>query len=201
MPEQTSHSMNPNKIALFTLFTLLFIVLISCGERESDENGPKRYFDLKGFVENQIVYLDEKKPEVDKSASLDGEVKVIRTRDIDWKKELELFVQADINKPAYAQSYDVIRKDSLTYEYKLKANTDLPVRYLKIVSDTSIKSPVKVIAVLESRNRIYESQKNIELTCSKKDNLWHLSTYTVKGYQKLIFMDPKEFEISSKIGL
>ncbi|KQS34264.1 hypothetical protein ASG33_02980 [Dyadobacter sp. Leaf189] len=176
-------------------------MLASCDQQAADDNEVKRYFDLKGFVENQIVYLNEKKPLATKSAKLDGELETVKSDAIDWKKELELFIQADINKPSYAQSYDVTRKDSSTYEYRLKENSDLPVRYLKIVTDTTVKSPTKVMATLLSRNRIYESEKQIEFTCQKKDNLLQISAYSVKGYQKLIFMEPKRFEISARIGL
>ncbi|WP_229206854.1 hypothetical protein [Dyadobacter crusticola] len=202
MPQQINHEKSFVHATALYFFILLFTtIMTSCDQQRADENAIKRYFDLKGFVENQIVYLNEKKPEAMKSAKLDGELQTVKSRDIDWKKELELFIQADINKPSYAQSYNVVRKDSSTYEYRLRENADLPVRYLKIVTDSTIQSPVKVLAVLQSHNRIYESEKQIELTCIEKDNLWQVSAYSVKGYQKLIFMEPKHFEISSRIGL
>ena len=179
---------------------LAAFVLFGCDEGKTDEKNEKNYYDLRGFVENQIVYLKEKKPKIIKTAKLDGETQTVESAEIDWDKELGLFLQADINKPSYAQSYDVVRKDSATIEYRLKQNADLPVRYLKIVVDTLIKSPVRVTAVIQSQNRIYQSEKNIELTCSRKGNLPQISSYSVTGYQKLIFMDPKSFSVSSKIG-
>ncbi|KAA0991087.1 hypothetical protein [Dyadobacter aurulentus] len=184
----------------FVFAFLACFVLFGCDERKTDERNEKAYYDLRGFVEDQIVYLKEKKPQVTKTAKLDGEAQTIQSAEIDWDKEFGLFLQADINKPSYAQSYDVVRKDSATFEYRLKQNADLPVRYLKIVVDTLLKSPVRVTAIIQSKNRIYESEKNIELTYSRKNNLPQISFYLVSGYQKLIFMEPKSFSITSKIG-
>ena len=177
-----------------------FFLLLSCeAERTEDKN--KVYYDLKGFIDNQIVYLSEKKPEVSKTTMLDNKRELIKSKEIDWKKELELFSQADINKPAYRQSYDVSRKDSLHFEYTLKPQMDLPVQYLKITLDSMTSQPIHVQALLKSQNKIYTSEKEIELFCGSKDNVRELSFYRVKGYQKLILMDKRSFDISSKIGL
>jgi hypothetical protein len=180
---------------------VLFTSLSSCQEKKVEEKNKKYYYDLKGFAENQIVYLEERKPRVHKTAFLSGKKEIATTREIDWKKELGLFIQADINKPAYRQSYEVIHNDSTHYEYKLRPNMNLPVQYLKIVTDPNFNQPVYVKALLKSENKIYKSEKEIELTCTESNNLWQLSSYTVKGYQKLIFMDKKSFQITSKIGL
>ena len=188
------------KLILLGCFFLL-TGLLSCETDPEEQDVEKKYFDLKGFIENQIVYLSEKKPMVSKVMQLDQKKESIKTDQIDWKKELELFIQSDINKSSYRNSYDVIRSDSSTYEYKLRDSASLPVHYLKIITDSVLHQPVYVKALLKSENRIYRSEKNIELVCSRKDNLLELSSYTIQGYQKLIFMDSRPFMISAKIGL
>ncbi|MCE6988393.1 hypothetical protein [Dyadobacter sp. CY323] len=178
-----------------------FFLLLSCEADRTEDDKDKVYFDLKGFIENQIVYLSEKRPKVSKTTMLDGKSEEVRSSEIDWKKELELFSQADINKPAYRQSYSVSRKDSLHFEYTLKPQMDLPVQYLRISVDSVTSQPIHIQALLKSHNKIYTSEKEIELFCSSKDNVWELSTYRVKGYQKLVLMDKRSFAIFSKIGL
>jgi hypothetical protein len=187
---------------LFLIFLILIGVLVTACQREEDQNKDEKfYFDLKSFVENQIVYLNDKKPVVTKTVGLDGKQVSNQSKDIDWKKELELFVQADLNKPSYRQSYIIERKDSSIYEYRLKPNVDLPVRYLKIVTDTSLHQPIYVKASFQSANKIYKSEKTIEMSSTRKDNRWELTSYAVNGYQQLIFMDRKAFDIKAKIGL
>nr|WP_295929197.1 hypothetical protein [uncultured Dyadobacter sp.] len=183
------------------LLVLLFLSLTSCGREEAQDDGPKVYYDLKGFIENQIIYLNDKKPEISKTARLGGKSEVSTTREVDWKKELELFVQADLNKPSYRQSYDIARSDSMRYEYKVRANVNLPVRYLKIETDSVLKQPLYIEALIHTSNKIYDSEKKIVMWLGKKDNLLQVNSYEVDGYQKLVLMDKKVFSIRTKIGL
>ena len=189
-----------NKSSLF-LFVICLLVLSSCRDEETDPNEKKTYYDLKGFVDNQIVYLNEKKPKVTKTVRLDGKKEVRAETETDWKKELELFAQADINKPAYRNSYSIIRSDSSVYEYRIKEGEKLPVQYLMIKVDSATQQPVSVKALLRSENKIYSSEKSIELTSSRRNSLLEVSAYSVKGYQKLLFMNRKSFDITAKIGL
>ncbi len=180
---------------------ILLFSLVSCHQDEARDDAPKVYYDLKGFIGNQIVYLNEKKPEVSKTAVLAGKRVVTKTREIDWKKELELFVQADINKPSYRQSYEVIRNGPLHYEYRLKPGNDLPVAYLKVDTDSVLKQPLYVEALIRATNKIYNSEKKVVLNAAKQDNLLEVNSYEVSGYQKLIFVEKKEFSIIGQIGL
>jgi len=185
-----------------TIVSAIFLFsLVSCREEETRDDAPKAYYDLKGFVENQIVYLNEKKPEVSKTAVLGTKREVSQTREMDWKKELELFIQADINKPSYRQSYEVIGNGPLHYEYRLKPGNDLPVVYLKIDTDSVLKQPLHVEALIRTKNKIYNSEKKVVLNTRKHNGLLEVSSYEVNGYQKLIFVEKKEFGIRGQIGL
>lgn len=189
------------KIAPTILFLAVIVSLSGCSDQDSEKDGEKVYYDLRGFIENQIVYMTEKRPEVTKTTFLNGESETSKTKDINWKKELELFLQADLNKPSYKRSYNIVRKDSSWYEYTLKPSANLPVRYLKITTGKNLNQPVYVKALIRVENKIYKSEKEIELTCAYRNNLFELSAYSVKGYQKLIFLEEKSFRIDSKIGL
>lgn len=183
----------------FVAAVLLFS-LVSCRREESQDDAPKLYYDLKGFIENQIVYLSEKKPKVSKTALLGSKRETSETRGIDWKKELELFVQADINKPSYRQRYEVVQNGPLHYEYRLKPGNDLPVAYLKIDTDSILRQPLHVEALIRASNKIYNSEKKVILNAAKRDNLVEIKSYEVDGYQKLIFVEKKVFSIRGQIG-
>lgn len=184
----------------FLTIVLLLCSLVSCTPEESRDDAPKVYYDLKGFVENQITYLNDKKPEVRKTAVLGPNREVSKSRSVDWKKELELFVQADINKPSYRQAYEMVHNGPLRFEYRLKPGNDLPVSYLIIETDSVLKQPLRVEALLRAENKIYKSEKKIVLECAKRDNLIGISAYDVAGYQKLIFVEKKVFSIHGEIG-
>ena len=180
---------------------ILLFSLVSCRQEETRDDAPKVYYDLKGFIENQIVYLNEKKPEVSKTAVLGNKREVSVTREVDWKKELELFVQADINKPSYRQSYEVVQPGPLHYEYRLKPGNDLSVAYLKIDTDSVLKQPLHVEALIRTKNKIYNSERKLVLDARKHNSLLEVNSYEVNGYQKLIFVEKKKFGIRGQIGL
>jgi hypothetical protein len=203
------HKIHTNALSIQTFRKqyLTLIILISgffvsgCENEAAQQKTINTYFDLKGLIENQIVYLNERKPKVTKTIVLNGKKEINSSASIDWKKELELFTQADINKPAYKNSYSIIRKNATEYEYRLNEKEDLNVRFLKVKIDTIQKQPRFIQALLRSENRIYESEKYIELTFSNINNEWQPVSYSVKGYQKLLMMNPKTFNVFAKIGL
>jgi hypothetical protein len=179
---------------------LVAMCFFSCTE-EPQENKEQRksYYDVKGFVEGQIFLLNGLKPKVSKTMTIGGQTTQVATQDIDWKKELELFAQADINKPAYRQSYEVSRPDSLSWIYVLKGNESLPVQRLAITLDTPDGLPATVEAFLKSENKLYRSEKHIQLKCIIKDNRPRISSYHITGFQKLVTMDKKPFTVTSEV--
>lgn len=187
--------------ALLLFFMSLNLVLSGCHADDEKRSERKAYFDMKGFVDNQIVYLNDKNPPLDKQAVLDGKQEKLDVKSVDWKKELELFAQADINKPAYSKSYAVDSSAANFLHYSIKTEEKLPVQDLQIRLDSLTKTPVYIRAILKSENRIYQSEKTIELRCLKKNNLWEIESYSISGFQKLMFMDKRTFSINSKIGL
>ncbi|WP_159469545.1 hypothetical protein [Dyadobacter sp. 3J3] len=192
-----------SKFSFFTqilyLFCGIFLFLTSCDSAQEKQSKVMTYYDLKGFIESQISVLNKEKPEVVKTMSVSGKNETRTSREMDWKKELELFIQADINKPAYSKSYSITKPDSLTIVYALTTGESLPVRYLKIEMDKTSGTPVLVQALLRAENKLYQSEKNIEMHGSVKGGLWYLKTYKITGYQKLATMDKKVFYVSAHV--
>ena len=182
------------------IFPIIIILLLSgCDQPQEKAKEKKIYYDLKGFIETQIEFLSEQKPIVDKVMSVSGKNESRSTREVDWKKELELFIQADINKPAYSKSYAVSKPDSLTSVYTLKTEENISVKSVRIQLDKTTGNPVLIQARLRSENKLYQSEKNVELHCKSESNQWHLTSYSIKGYQKLATMDRKNFDIQAKV--
>jgi hypothetical protein len=176
-------------------YSILFLVLFfsACSTQPADQT--KHYYDLKAFVDAQIKLLNQQKPTVSKQMMADGKSEQKQMVVSDWAKELELFRQLDLNKQAYILSYETTRPDSMTYEYKLKATEKATVRLLKIVLNKK-KQVIVVEAVVKTENQLYDSEKELTLSCDtdKKGN-WTIKNYSVKGQQHLTMTDKKTFEI------
>lgn len=182
------------------LFIIVSILIIGSCQNPTDTNASKNYFDLKGFIETQVTELNKRKPLVSKTMTMGTDKDSISTTAIDWAKELELFTQADLNKQAYQLSYEITQPTPDTYVYMLKSGEKLPVKSLKIVMDETSKQPKRVEALLKEENKLYDSEKQLSLTCTlRPEGVWLIKTYEISGFQHLTLADKKAFSVKGVI--
>ncbi len=177
------------------LILSLLVLVTACQTSAETEQLPDVYFDVKGFVENQIVLLNKQKPTIEKTMVVGTDKETRRTNEVNWQRELELFIQADLNKPAFRQSYGIAQPDPLTFEYTIKTEEDLPVRYLKVVLDQPNGRPTLIEAKVVAKNKLYESEKNLLMRCAEQAGAWRVSVYEIKGFQELVISDRKPFDV------
>jgi len=184
-------------------FLFLFILVLFLGSctNPTDTAAVQNYFNLKGFIENQIAELNKRKPLVNKEMALGDKNENMQTTEIDWRQELELFTQTDLNKQAYQLSYTISQPSSSTFLYTLKNGEKLPVKSLKIVLDEVSKQPKLVEALLQEDNRLYDSEKKLQLTCTMRpEGVWLIKTYEINGFQHLSITDKKTFLVKGTIN-
>lgn len=174
------------------ILLLLLLFLASCTQSENKIQS-KSYYDLAGLMNQQISDLSEKKPVVDKTVILVDKQERIETKDIDWNKELELFIQADLNKQSYQSGYTIDVKDKRV-NYQLKAGEKLSVTGLTIEFDEK-DLPKHIEATIHTKNYLYESDK--KLTAELVNN--QLKSYKIEGYQELFVGSRKHFSVEGKI--
>jgi hypothetical protein len=172
------------------LLSLLF--LASCTQSENKIQS-KTYYDLAGLMNQQISDLSAKKPLVEKTVVLADKQERIETKDIDWNKELELFLQADLNKQSYQSGYTIEVKDKKN-SYQLKKGEKLPVTQLVIEFDEK-DLPKHIEATMHTKNYLYESAK--KLTADLENS--QLKTYKIEGYQELFIGSKKSFSVEGKV--
>jgi hypothetical protein len=174
------------------ILLLLSLFLASCTQSENKIQS-KTYYDLAGLINQQISDLSAKKPLVEKTVILADKQELIETKDIDWNKELELFLQADLNKQSYQSGYTIDTKDKIV-SYQLKAGEKLSVTQLLIEFDEK-DLPKHIEATMHTNNYLYESDK--KLTADLVNN--QLKTYKIEGYQELFVGSRKNFGVVGKI--
>ena len=179
------------------IFLLLSLagLFFSC-QPSPETTSVKTYYDLKGFLEKQVIGLNKQKPSVLKETKIGNSKDQKTTNAIDWNKELEIFLQTDLNKPAYKLSYVINRPDSTTYEYRLKDGEKMTVKYLKISVGLLSKQIEKLEAVVKQSNQLYHSEKQLLFTCAPAQNgQWQIKTYEVSGFQQLAMAEKKTFSV------
>lgn len=188
--------MKPFILLLLCLFTF------SCDSSTTQTASKPVYFDVAGYVKGQIQALSAQKPTVAKNAFINQKTNSQTTKAIDWEKELELFVQADINKPAFRNSYSVARPDSLTYQYTLKLTEEkLTVRALTVKLDSTTRQPAQITALLKSENPLYQSERRLVLESGANGAKgWGVRKYQVEGFQQLTYFDRNEFRVRGNVN-
>lgn len=182
--------MKKNTSILLVLFILA--ALAGC-TNETSSKAPKKYFDLDGFIKAQIAVLEKSKPTIKKLAEVNDKSETISTKNINWQHELELFLQADINKQAYLLSYDSLMTES-TVTYTLKKGEKSPVKTLSI-SYYDSQLPSRVVATMNTSNYLYDSEKNVSLHLVNGK----LKSYQIEGFQKMFVGDKKTFLVKGEV--
>jgi hypothetical protein len=186
--------------AFFPLCFLFVSVLTGC-DNPAQQTQSNVYYDVAGFVKGQIAELSAKKPLVDKNVLVNNEHNQQATRDVNWNRELELFTQADINKPALRSSYQITRPDSLTYEYTLKKSEErLTVRSLLVKLDPATHQPRRIEAVLQTNNPLYSSERHLLLESGPaQGQQWRVAHYKLSGFQQLSYFSKNEFMVEGRV--
>lgn len=184
------------------LFTLVF--LSSCNVDRLLEKKSNDYYDVQSLLKEQLLLLEELRPQVSKTIMIDGEkeVKEITFDSIGWQNELDIFNLADINKPVLKDQYEAFelnKNGKRIIRYKAKSER-LGISNLEIAFDKQglIR---KLSAVYEESNYLYSSVRKLELDFELHHGQPLISAYAVSGNQKMIMKDPVDFRITSNVLL
>lgn len=104
------------------LFLLACLALLSSCQPSQKEAAEMeaRFFDLKGFISAEMERLNQEQPSVRKKVSINGKTEEHDFQQLHYEKELDVFIQSDINRLAWYDKYQV---DSLMENGQLKALT------------------------------------------------------------------------------
>jgi hypothetical protein len=183
----------------FVLVCLTLFLLHACSTKEKEPlHNPtqiEKYFPLGKFIEDQIDLLDG--AEVTKVIAIKGREESVSTiLDGDaWRKELDLFIQADINKNSLATSYATEDSPHLL-RHTLLPGEKGDIKMISIHrSDSQIR---KIEFTFRRENFFYLSEGSGSLFMTADGN--HISSYQVSGLQKVWFMPPNIMTASVDIS-
>lgn len=172
---------------MIRLSILLFISLIAC---TSSPEPATHFYDWK----KELTLLSSSPLSVKKTVILDGTTEVIDSVQVDLAKEWALFLEADLNKPAYALSYED-RSTPGFIRYELKKGENLPVRSFNISLDSAGR-PAQVEFDISSENLIYITSKKLSMHLVAG----RVVSYSISGSQALRwFSSPTRYSVSGVV--
>lgn len=149
----------------------------------STAGGP--YFSLEDFFLNETSRLTSQALTVDKTVSRNSMSETKRVQISDWKNELALFIDSDINKPAWRGSY---RIDSTGYSVAY-SSIDPELRTQKITIEKQGDGKVKHIAIINhTGNMLYQTDEQLDY--------YPDSLYQINKQQRVRFLGDSRYSIS-----
>jgi hypothetical protein len=183
------YNIKVKSIVAVTAGIILAACLQACTSDNGQVQGPLKYFDLKGFFESDVRRLNKLNVKVVKTVTHNNDVETKTVQIADWRRELDLFTAADINRPAWKDSYTIIDEDN-TLIYRAKY-PELKVREILIKKE---KGQVKWILIFN------KAPKNILYETAEKLSYFPDSLYMIEKVQKVRLMGSNVYKIRGVIS-
>ena len=171
---------------LFLFLLILTSLLPSCKPDAIQDSAPN-YFDLKSYFKTEISRLSKHNLPIQKTVTHNDISETKEVKIGNWELELNLFIQSDINKPAWRDSYTVQNTGNAIF-YRAKT-PDLKTRLIVVN-----KKDNKIKWIL-----IYNSTKNILYQTTEKLSYFPDSIYIIQKYQKVRLLGANNYVIKGTL--
>ena len=193
---------------LYTTAVVLLLLALSALSCES-ERTPAAFYPVDSLITAQAAYLAGIRAGLFKEAMLSGRADTLTYTPADslsWLNELDIFRKLDaINKPVNKGVYRVddglLDPGSNLTVKAFTSLTEVPVVYLRIYYQGNIGKPRKIEALYDEANALHQSARLLSMHFQQIENKTVLTSYTIRGGQKMMFADSVAFYISGKISV
>ena len=143
------------------------------------------YFDIKKYFEQEAARLEKQNTRINKTVVVDGSGETKSVAIADWKKELGVFMDAEITRASWRGQFKIEKTaDGASYT---SSEDKIPVKKLSVISRNG--KVTGIIILIKNNNILYRSVDSLVYypdsvyQVIKHQNIRFLSdkTYTVKG--------------------
>lgn len=168
---------------------MLLSGLQACRPDNVQSGAAPKYFDLAGYFKADTARLKKLNPQVNKTVTHNGVTENKTVQIGNWGQELNLFIQSDINRPAWKNSYTTTTFGDLVI-YKAK---DPELRTSKVIINRD-KGKIKWILIFNhTKNLLYETSEKLsyfpdsayQIDKSQHVKLMGQNLYHIKGLFEL----------------
>lgn len=167
---------------------LLLALAVSCappGGTATATADSKPYFSLEDFFSAEISRLQQRLPEIAKTATKNGESETETVQLRNWANELALFVDSDINKSAWQHSY---RIDSTANAIRY-SSLDSTLRTQQVLIEKNTSGVVKYVGIRNRvKNALYQSDEQLDY--------YPDSLYRIGKRQQIVLIGENTYEIT-----
>ena len=188
---------------VFFLYLFFTFNISSCIPPDIKGTTDTEFFDLKGFLDNQISFLEkleQKGITITKKTNLQGQKSEQTLKKMNWKDEFAFFYSSDINTPQLRDRYK-IEKTPQKWIFKTDEQ-HLIVKQMQIIfgenkenNSTSFENVKEILIVQKDKNQIYENYRT--LIIKVKNGV--VESYSIKGSEDVILNEKQEFLVEGII--
>jgi len=179
------------KTRIFHALFIGFIFLLgsfSCANPAQTTQNPS-YFAWKQFLQTEINRLQQKPFAIQKTIILDQKKEVKTLNEVNLANEFSMFLEADLNKPAFKNSYDDLSENNLIW-YSLKKGENLKTKKMLIQLDQA-DMPANVEIIIQESNFLFSTEKKLHMHFSEGK----LISYSIDGSQQLAWLEPTSYKM------
>ncbi len=149
------------------------------------------YYDLPKCMTHQIDALQKMGKLVRKKLNKDGQSQTIERGNVNWEEELELFLESDINRPAWRGDFqaDTVKLEQMMVITYSTENPEIPVKSVVVTLDREGRQCLRLSIDRGTENFLYSSAQKLFFTPGEG--------YTIKGHLKVPFIFESEFSVES----
>ena len=136
---------------------MIVLGVASCKRDSNAVVDTQAFFDIKGYFEADSARLTKENPWVTKTVTHNKVPETQKVRIANWGTELSLFIQSDINKPAWKNSYSVSTTDNITI-YTAK---DPALKTQKVVIKKENDRLKWIMIINHTKNILYENTEKL----------------------------------------
>lgn len=105
-------------------------------------NKESTYFNLTDFFESEIARLEKVQPKAIKTVTIDGKTESIEPDTLNYRAALQIFMDADINKPAWKGRFRV-EHHKQTVQYST-TDKDIPVKSVLVTYKNNMPESITI---------------------------------------------------------
>lgn len=164
-------------------------------------DGQEPAFPLTTYLEGQVARLQREQPPVLKSVMTKGqETETAQMERLDWEKELAIFQEVDLSRPAlrdfYTEERQTLPNGSTVSTFTKDPASSAPVERLRLTVSPTQQLEHLEATVLEE-NMLFYSTRHITLIA--EPGTGNLLSYRVEGVQKLVLGDSLRYRIDANL--
>lgn len=189
---------------LLALFPIL--IFLACSTEKAQESTKiAEYFDLSGTLDSVVNDLLASGASLRKTTEINDEKETVElnlTTEEDWKRQLELFYEADINKVGLSGAYQTETLQAFDGIEKRIYSSIKSSSFVKNIECTFRDGKLFSIRILASdKNLVYGSNLEYILHFNHFKSKMMLDHYSIKADEKMLFKGPLNLQVIADVIL